>query len=304
MDESEINKLINSMTKKFENGGFIDCLRNGGSVEKCKCGCDKIAKAEDGKKVRRTDMPGYAYTLSDGTDVLTQDAVGIQPLPGSNYSIAGSSPEYETQRTTLTDEGGNIVGYNYNIYVNDGDHFGPINRYTTKRMLEKPSTWFRTVLQENPAKSMKEAYDANKLDEGGVISAAKGLSRKETLDILKDDGGFGQATARTAYQQARQRLRQQTPLRGKDLRYQARKNAIREILNEKALSQLPVLDDFSNIEIKDEFPTVEVSSIAVDTTKPIIETLRVPTDTNVYTTAMSRQDAFADARKRGFKTYI
>ena len=47
MNESEINKLINSMTKKFKNGGFIDCLRNGGSVEKCKCGCDKIAKAED-----------------------------------------------------------------------------------------------------------------------------------------------------------------------------------------------------------------------------------------------------------------
>ena len=48
MNESEINKLINSMTKKFENGGFIDCLRNGGSVEKCKCGCDKIAKAANG----------------------------------------------------------------------------------------------------------------------------------------------------------------------------------------------------------------------------------------------------------------
>ena len=48
MNESEINKLINSMTNKFKNGGFIDCLRNGGSIEKCKCGCDKIAKAEDG----------------------------------------------------------------------------------------------------------------------------------------------------------------------------------------------------------------------------------------------------------------
>ena len=49
MNESEINKLINSMTKKFKNGGFIDCLRNGGSVSKCKCGCDKIAKVQDGR---------------------------------------------------------------------------------------------------------------------------------------------------------------------------------------------------------------------------------------------------------------
>jgi hypothetical protein len=32
----------------FKNGGFIDCLRGGGSVEKCKCGCDKIAKAQGG----------------------------------------------------------------------------------------------------------------------------------------------------------------------------------------------------------------------------------------------------------------
>lgn len=151
---------------------------------------------------------------------------------------------------------------------------------------------------------MNGVRNAFKKEDGGIISAAKGLSRKETLDILREDGDFGRATARTAYQQARQQLRQQTPLRGKDLRYQARENATREILNKKALSQLPVLDDFSNIEIKDEFPAVEVSSIAVDTTKPIIETMHVPTDTNIYTTAMSRQDAFADARKRGFKTYM
>ena len=48
MNESEINKLINSMTKKFKNGGFIDCLRSGGSISKCKCG-EKIAKAGNGK---------------------------------------------------------------------------------------------------------------------------------------------------------------------------------------------------------------------------------------------------------------
>ena len=173
MDESEINKLINSMTKKFENGGFIDCLRNGGSVEKCKCGCDKIAKAEDGKKVRRTDMPGYAYTLSDGTDVLTQDAVGIQSLPGSNYSIAGSSPEYETQRTTLTDKSGKPIAYNYNVYLNDDDHFFPIRKYTTQRLWYRPSTWLRTVLNPEAAAEKQAAYDANKLKCGGSLPKKK-----------------------------------------------------------------------------------------------------------------------------------
>ena len=46
----------------MKNGGFIDCLRNGGSVEKCKCGCDKIAKAEDGKKV----LPQFAKIYEGG----------------------------------------------------------------------------------------------------------------------------------------------------------------------------------------------------------------------------------------------
>jgi hypothetical protein len=62
MNESEINKLINSMTKKFNNGGFIDCLRNGGSISKCKCGCDKIAKAQDGDKV----LPQFAKIIEGG----------------------------------------------------------------------------------------------------------------------------------------------------------------------------------------------------------------------------------------------
>lgn len=49
MNEQEINKIVDKMTKKFKNGGLIDCLRNGGSISKCKCGCNaKPIKAEDG----------------------------------------------------------------------------------------------------------------------------------------------------------------------------------------------------------------------------------------------------------------
>ena len=47
---------------KFKNGGFIDCLRGGGSVKKCKCGCDKIAKAQDGKKV----LPQFGKIVEQG----------------------------------------------------------------------------------------------------------------------------------------------------------------------------------------------------------------------------------------------
>jgi hypothetical protein len=174
MNESEINKLINSMTKKFKNGGFIDCLRAGGKTyaECKKCG-GKTLKAEGGNKVRRTDEPGYAYTLPNGIDVLTQDAVGTQPLPGSHYSIEGSSPELETQRTTLTDKGGGPVAYNYNVYLNDGDHiFFPIRKYTTQRLWYKPSTWLRRVITPEVAERFQAAYDANKLAKGGSIEKA------------------------------------------------------------------------------------------------------------------------------------
>lgn len=83
MDESEINKLINSMTKKFqiggslpkakfENGGIIDCLRNGGSFQKCKCG-DKVAKVAKGAEgVRITQQqdiyPEMTVKRNDGVD--------------------------------------------------------------------------------------------------------------------------------------------------------------------------------------------------------------------------------------------
>lgn len=124
----------------FEQGGIMDCLRGGKPYHECKkCG-GKVQSAKEGEKVRRTDKPGYAYTLPNGIDVLTQDAVGSQPLPGSNYAIEGSVPEIETQRTVLTDKGGNPVVYNYDIYTNDGDQIFPTNRYTTKRMFIKPST--------------------------------------------------------------------------------------------------------------------------------------------------------------------
>lgn len=63
MNESEINKLINSMTKKFKNGGMIDCLRAGGSVSNCKCG--QTLKAQTGEKVMFAPDPRDAKENHD-----------------------------------------------------------------------------------------------------------------------------------------------------------------------------------------------------------------------------------------------
>ena len=66
MNESEINKLIKDMVKKFKNGGFIDCLRGGGSVKDC--GCEsKIEKAGLGKGDlgTSTKLPYYRPSRPD-----------------------------------------------------------------------------------------------------------------------------------------------------------------------------------------------------------------------------------------------
>lgn len=60
MNESEINKLINSMTNKFKNGGMIDCLRKGGKTySECKkCGGRMPLKAQDGIELDEGPVAG------------------------------------------------------------------------------------------------------------------------------------------------------------------------------------------------------------------------------------------------------
>lgn len=84
---------------------------------------------------------------------------------------------------------------------------------------------------------MNGVRNAFKKEDGGIISAQNGLSRRKTLDILMNDGGFDRATARLAYQNARNQLRQQTNLRGDELRSIARHNTVRDVLNKTLLDK-------------------------------------------------------------------
>ena len=69
MNESEINKLINSMTKKFKNGGIIDCLRKGGSIKDCGCG-SKINKDQEGGIVKGGNWRDYHTVINAPGDTL------------------------------------------------------------------------------------------------------------------------------------------------------------------------------------------------------------------------------------------
>lgn len=109
MNESEINKLINSMTKKFAKGGMIDCLRNGGKPKDCGCGA-KVRMGQDGlvagEKKRRVDAVGDAWREKDGTAVLSRDAQGVRIQPGTDYVYENSTPPMRTEMRIKTDKGG------------------------------------------------------------------------------------------------------------------------------------------------------------------------------------------------------
>lgn len=85
MKESEINKLIKDMVKKFNNGGFIDCLRNGGTVSKCKCG-KRIGMQQDGGRITRKDALETAM-----------DQMG--------YSRSQARRAYQNQKNALRNQG-------------------------------------------------------------------------------------------------------------------------------------------------------------------------------------------------------
>ena len=290
MNESEIKNVVSKMTKKFEkggllpkakfeNGGIIKCLKGGKTYAECKKCEGKTLKAEDGEKVRRTDRPGNAWTHADGIDVLTQDAVGPQPLPGSYSSIEGSTPEWETWRTTLTNKGGNVMGYNYDFYLNDGDHiFSPVNKYTTKRMWNRPSTWLRRELTPERAAEMKAAYDANKLAEGGIVKAQNGIELTKSQSYYLDPYSETRGDWRKKYREAKQNLREQG-MSGKDLRLEARRqtaempirleNAAKVAANVQNVMQQKITSAAITPVLNVSLPFVEKSKIVGPITNPV-----------------------------------
>ena len=158
MNESEINKLINSMTNKFKNGGFIDCLRDGGSIEKCKCGCDKIAKARGGLKTRV-----YQYTLPNkneytmvepGTSRTTTERMTV-PSNGNVFTRTITPKPGSFQRDTLVTMNGEQIG-------NDERRFKLLNEYFD----EAKTGAYEQKFDPSTVQHMK---NVGMFDDGGVV---------------------------------------------------------------------------------------------------------------------------------------
>lgn len=95
MDEQGINKIVDKMTKKFKNGGLIDCLRRGGTVSTCKCGKKiGIEKAQLGRVLGSEQYPHA--TRRDAIDSVV-DQMG--------FSRQQARQAYRNQKAALRDQG-------------------------------------------------------------------------------------------------------------------------------------------------------------------------------------------------------
>lgn len=86
MNETEINKLFNKMVNKFQKGGFINCLRAGGTVSTCKCG-KKISIGAEGMKAdnsmtKRDAMKSRKQALAKNRRPELQEVVSEVNIPG------------------------------------------------------------------------------------------------------------------------------------------------------------------------------------------------------------------------------
>ena len=107
MNESEINKLINSMTNKFAKGGLIDCLRAGNKI--ADCGCGKKVGVEkgalgmeiDGDSTWKTEVKAPGDTLytkqyfsGPATRHVTPKGIRYERINGA-HTWRGVSPDYK-----------------------------------------------------------------------------------------------------------------------------------------------------------------------------------------------------------------
>lgn len=120
MNEQEINKIVDKMTKKFKNGGFIDCLRNGGSVKDCGCGAKMVRKGAGGMETDEEEITKYPYYRSKRiqrvTDVPMYSAgdgegqISGEIRPSGDTVLVYRTPS-EIYTQTLTTDGNNYVDH-------------------------------------------------------------------------------------------------------------------------------------------------------------------------------------------------
>lgn len=262
MNESEINKLINSMTNKFKNGGMIDCLRKGGSIKDCGCG-SKINKDQEGGIVKGGNWKDYHTVINAPGDTLRfkqyfsgPTTMQTHPEGGVTYtksSIDGVSHMY----------GG---GYKPNLWERFVLGMSPVDKETEQN-------WQQLIKnhKNDPAvkdKTQKKQMGGTIEDEGPVAGR---IPRSSMFDAAREfmpdvDRKFVRQAYRAAKRQGRA-----AGNTGTYLRQDARDRVIEKFRNYAdtpvSVPQLPVLEDVviedEPIVINDVFQNLDTTPLSV-----------------------------------------
>lgn len=249
MNESEINKLIEDMVKKFNNGGMIDCLRKGGSVKDCGCG-SKIEKAQDGKselgKVKSGNWRDYHTIINAPGDTLRFKQYYSGPVTMQTHPEGGIT-------YTQSYDGGTNYMYNKDYKPSWWDKFWygmkPVDRETEQN-------WQQLIQnhKNDPAvkdKTQKRQMGGTIEDEGPVAGR---IPRSSMFDAAREFmPGVDRKFVRQAYRAAKRQGRAAGNT-GTYLRQDARDRVIEKFRNYADNSpvnmpQIPVLS--TDIEIED-----------------------------------------------------
>lgn len=160
MNESEINRLINSMTKKFKNGGMIDCLRKGGSIKDCGCG-SKINKDQEGGIVKGGNWRDYHTIINAPGDTLRFKQYYSGPTTMQTHPEGGV-----TYTKSSTDGISHMYGGGY-----------------------KPNMWERFVLRMSPVDAETEQNWQQLIKNHKNDPAVKDKTQKKQMGgIIEDEG--------------------------------------------------------------------------------------------------------------------
>lgn len=124
MDKSELNKIVNQMTKKFQNGGLIDCLQKGGKYSECKkCGGKVIEKVQNGKP----DLGGYMLQKPNGTSYRLEGYNSLNP----QKTVESITNPSKTNTITRT------IAYGDTSFTHNGQPYDSINLDRINQIFDK-----------------------------------------------------------------------------------------------------------------------------------------------------------------------
>lgn len=282
-----IEEFESNMTSMFKKGGklgYLLCLKKGGSIKDCGCGCKKIEKGQQG-------IPNLEYNestkwMDDKISPRIKHSLG-------RFRSAGSVSSFEPS----------IVGRGLGLQTTYDS--GDFKSYaeSPKDYLDRHKNFQNQLSSQSRLEfNYKDPGIALKQDGGRVLWSEQYpyATRRDTIKAAMDEMGFSRAQARLAYKNQKNALRN-AGFSGKEMLQNARYNIIDTAYpitqaseSQPSVSQPPVLD--TNFEIEDVPIEVNDTFIPIEN-KPL-------TVEKIDKFGGNFNDAFAAARRSKLDSFV